>query len=369
MFPPGIILVMIQMKSKRTQLLQTRGVQAVVMGALAGFLAIALCCPCGAVFAETQDINAEANGLQKTVESTAAEYNRATERVDEIASQIEENEAQIEALDGQIPGQREACAVSMASLYKLHRSNTGILSVILSSQDFSSFISTFDYFNRIHETATNKLENLSQMLAEREAAQGALEEARFDAEQAQETAKRAALLAAAQREAAQKAAEEKAQQEARERKAAEEAQQTQGTASSAEESLTTPSTDGADWSKDKSTFVKSWAGRLDAYLAGSPLSGQGKTFASAAWDAGIDPRFSAAISDVESSKGAACFRPCNAWGWGSSSWGSWEEAIPAHAVGLARGYGYTVSEAAAQKYCPGNWEHWYNRVSEEMAKI
>lgn len=338
-------------------------------GLLAGIVSLILCLSPFAAFAETQDIYAEADGLQKAVESTAAEYNQATERIEEIARQIQENEVQIQELDGRIPAYQEACSASMVSLYKLHRDDAGILSVILSSQDFPTFLSTFDYFNRVQETANAKLERLSQMLQERKQAQEALEEAHVDAEQEQVAAERAALLAAAQREAAQKAAEEQAQQEARERAAAEQAQGTTEEESSEEVSGDAPSIGDADWSGDKASFVRNWAGRLDAYLAGTPLAGQGKTFASAAWDAGIDPRFSAAISEVESSRGAACFRPYNAWGWGSVSWGSWEEAIPAHASGLARGYGYTVSEAAAQKYCPGNWEHWYNRVSEEMGRI
>ncbi len=338
-------------------------------GLLAGIISLMLCLSPSVAFAETQDIYAEADGLQKAVESTAAEYNQATERVEDIARQIQENEAQIQELDGRIPAYQEACSASMVSLYKLHRDDAGILSVILSSQDFPTFLSTFDYFNRVQETANAKLERFTQMLQERKQAQEALEEARVDAEQEQAAAERAALLAAAQREAAQKAAEEQAQQEARERAAAEQAQGTTEEESSEEVSGDAPSIGDADWSGDKASFVRNWAGRLDAYLAGTPLAGQGKTFASAAWDAGIDPRFSAAISEVESSRGAACFRPYNAWGWGSVSWGSWEEAIPAHASGLARGYGYTVSEAAAQKYCPGNWEHWYNRVSEEMGRI
>ncbi len=338
-------------------------------GLLACAVALMLCLPPSAAFAETQDIYAEANGLQKAVEATAADYNQATERVEELDRQIQENEAQIQELDGRIPASKEACSASMVSLYKLHRDDAGMLSVILSSQDFSTFLSIFDYLNRVQETANAKLEQLSQLLQERQEAQTALEEARVDAEEEQAAAERAALLAAAQREAAQKAAEEQAQQEARERQAAQEAEAAAGQPPSADENVTPPSSDNADWSSDKASFVRNWAGRLDAYLAGSPLAGQGKTFASAAWDAGIDPRFSAAISEVESSRGAACFRPYNAWGWGSVSWGSWEEAIPAHASGLARGYGYTVSEAAAQKYCPGNWEHWYNRVSQEMGRI
>ena len=112
-----------------------------------------------------------------------------------------------------------------------------------------------------------------------------------------------------------------------------------------------------------------WAGRIDAYLAGSPLAGQGATFASAAWDSGVDPRWSPAISCIESSKGEACFLPHNAWGWGSVSWDSWEEAIYDHVQGLARGYGYTVTREGAAKYCPPNADFWYSRCVEEMNKI
>ncbi len=340
---------------------------------LAAALAFSLAaCPLSA-FAETNDTEADAVGLQKSVESTAAEYNRATEEVEALKRQIEENEAEIASIDSKISTQREVCSGSMVDLYKMHRSDAGLVTVILASEDLSTFLSAFDYFNRIHESSSDNLQSLTDMLRERNETQESLDQAKADAEQEQERAERASLLAIAQREAAQKAAQEQAALEEKQRQeaaAAEKADSANGNEqSSSSSSLATPSQDGANWNQDKTSFVSSWAGRLDGYLAGSPLSGQGSTFASAAWDAGIDPRFSAAISTVESSKGAACSRPFNAWGWGSSSWGSWEEAIPAHATGLARGYGYTVSEAGAKKYCPGNWEHWYNRVSEEMGKI
>ena len=124
-----------------------------------------------------------------------------------------------------------------------------------------------------------------------------------------------------------------------------------------------------DWSSDKTAFVNEWAGRIDDYLSGSPLAGQGKTFAEAAWDYGVDPRWSPAISYVESSRGARCFRSHNAWGWGSSSWGSWEEAIPAHVSGLARVYGSTLTLSAAKKYCPPSYRDWYNKVLNQMNSI
>lgn len=124
-----------------------------------------------------------------------------------------------------------------------------------------------------------------------------------------------------------------------------------------------------DWSSERDAFVAQWAGRIDAYLAGSPMAGQGATFAAAAWDYGVDPRFSPAIAFVESTLGAYCFLPYNAWGWGSSSWGSWEEAIYAHVAGLSRGYGPTLDYEDALSYCPPNADEWYNLVLSKMNSI
>lgn len=124
-----------------------------------------------------------------------------------------------------------------------------------------------------------------------------------------------------------------------------------------------------DWSVGKEAFVTEWTGRIDSYLEGSPLSGYGSVFAEAAWDNGVDPRWSPAISNTESSKGAVCFRPNNAWGWGDSGWSDWETAIRAHVAGLGSGYGYSITPEAAQKYCPPTWRDWYNNTIGEMASI
>ena len=120
---------------------------------------------------------------------------------------------------------------------------------------------------------------------------------------------------------------------------------------------------------EKEAFISEWSARIDAYLAGSPLAGQGRTFAEAAYEYGCDPRLSPAISTVESSTGRVCFRPYNAWGWGNSSWNSWEEAIWAHVAGLASGYGGQLTYAGAQKYCPPNAAHWYSSVLANMERI
>lgn len=124
-----------------------------------------------------------------------------------------------------------------------------------------------------------------------------------------------------------------------------------------------------DWTVGHDAFVEEWAKRIDVFLAGSPLAGQGDNFAQAAWDNGVDPRWSPAISKTESSRGAICFLPHNAWGWGASSWISFDESVSAHVAGLAKGYGYTLSKGAAAKYCPPNTDHWYASTLASMKSI
>lgn len=175
----------------------------------------------------------------------------------------------------------------------------------------------------------------------------------------------------AQLEAERKAAEELARaEEAKRIAAAEQAKAAQEQAAAAEGAQSAlASLSDVDWSCGEAAFVAEWTARIDAYLAGSPLAGYGSVFAQAAWNNGVDPRFSPAISNTESSKGAHCFQPYNAWGWGSSGWSSWEEAINAHVAGLASGYGYSITYAAAQKYCPPNTAHWFNNTLNQMKLI
>ena len=123
------------------------------------------------------------------------------------------------------------------------------------------------------------------------------------------------------------------------------------------------------WSVGEEAFVAEWTMRIDNYLAGSPLAGKGSVFAQAAWDNQVDPRWSPAISNTESSKGSVCFKSHNAWGWGDTGWSNWDDAINAHVAGLAKGYGYSMSLACAQKYCPPNYVNWYNNTLNQMALI
>ena len=128
--------------------------------------------------------------------------------------------------------------------------------------------------------------------------------------------------------------------------------------------------DGVDFNIGRDAFVALWGERIDNYLAGSPMAGCGKTYANAAFEYGVDPRVSPAISNTESSKGAYCFRPHNAWGWMSGAgWADWDSAIEAHVKGLSEKYPYTVTEAFAKKYCPPTYEDWYKKTLNQINKI
>ncbi len=333
--------------------------------------------------AATDHIEAELTESQRMIEESAAAYDAAVARIAELDRQIEDNRLRIAEINRALPEQREKGSRALVDMYKMQQEGATLVSIILESQSLMDFLERLEYVKRVYSYGVDELDRLKALRQELDQAQRDLEAAR--AQSAAEMEKAATSLAEAQeqRERAQREAQEKAAAEAaaaeaqRAEQEAEDSRRPAGEDGGSGEaggstgigSVTPPINDGADWSSDKATFVSSWAPRIDAYLAGSPLAGQGETFAVAAWDYGVDPRWSPAISCVESSKGAVCFLPHNAWGWGSVSWGSWEEAIDAHVRGLARGYGYTLTEEAAQKYCPPTWEHWYNRVGEEMNKI
>ena len=345
--------------------------------------------------------------FQQRVEETSAAYNEAVAAREELERQAAEAQARIDEINAQLPAAQDAAAEAMATLYKYQQNGNGILALIISTDEFSTFITTTRYLSVIQESNVEQIEELVALAEELAQQQTVLEESLAQAREQEAAAQSALDEAIAAREEAQRRAEEEARRRAEEAAAAaaaaaaQQAAQQQGSSASGTtptgdagaagdtgQSADVPSQDtstatepetpsdtggsssgNVDWSSDKSSFVAQWAGRIDAYLAGSPLAGQGTTFASAAWDYGVDPRWSPAIAYVESSLGAYCFLPHNAWGWGSSSWGSWEEAIYAHVAGLARGYGYTISYEAALKYCPPNADEWYAICSTQMSYI
>ena len=188
--------------------------------------------------------------------------------------------------------------------------------------------------------------------------------------------------AAAEKEAALNRVEEKKAQQGIEPQAApadaEEAEEALAASNGADEDVPQEAKPGdldeynlpaVDWSVGKKAFIAQWTKRINAYLEKTPLEGYGDVFAEAAWENGVDPRWSPAISNTESGNGKHCFLSHNAWGWGDDAWPDWETAIRAHVKGLADGYGYSLTFEAAQQYCPPNCIHWFNNTLGQMNLI
>ena len=340
-----------------------------VIGTLAATLALSAL-PCAA-FAEDIDTDPQPDALQLEVERSAEAYQSAVENMAEIEDALAENEARIAELQKLIPEQQRKSNEAAVALYKSQLDSAGLLDLLLGSASIDDLFFRVDAINRVTLAHEAELSRLVEMQDELTASTNKLEADRAAAEESVNAADRALTAAQAARLEAQRRAEEEVQRQAEATAAAAAAQgptesgEDEGEADEAEGAIS----DGADWTSDQESFIAEWTWRIDAYLAGSPLAGQGRTFAEAAWNYGVDPRWSPAISYTESSKGAACYMPHNAWGWGGCEWDSWEEAINDHVRGLARGYGYTISMEAAQKYCPPNAQHWYDVTSAQMNLI
>lgn len=340
--------------------------------------------------ADTDYTDADPDALQLEVERTAQAYDEAVAQAAQAKEAIIEHNVRVAELEEAIPLQKARSNEAAVSLYKFQQQTPDIIDFLLDSTTFYDLVINLDYVNYVTQSHWKEMDRLIELKNELDEELVTLEAAQNDANERVNESLAALSAAQEARLEAQRKAQEAQRQKAEAAAAATTAAaggastQASSDASVSEQGevvVTTSVTneagaaavaavdDGANWSSDEAAFVQSWAGRIDAYLSGTPLAGQGATFAQAAWNYGVDPRWSPAISFTESSCGAACFLPHNAWGWGSISWDSWEEAIDAHVRGLARGYGYTISMEAAQKYCPPNAQHWYDTTLDQMNQI
>ncbi len=366
----------------------TSKVRGIAAGALAAVVALSLGFGAPALAEETS-----IEELEERVAAAAKTYDDAMTKVQQLEASISENQAKIADIEAKIPEQKEKSAEAIRRLYKFGQNKNGLIELILSADDFNSFISVVSYLGAVTDANTAEANRLTNLKAELQSTESELEAQKDEAEKQREIADEAVKEAEKLRdeavaEAARKAAEEAAKAAAR--SAAQEAifggdtsalnsaihesaPQNQPPAAKPAKPTENPTTSANPNASveptDRDSFIAEWTQRIDNYLAGSPLEGYGYAFAEAACDYGVDPRWSPAISNTESSKGLNCFLPHNAWGWGQVSWPDWDTAIRAHVRGLAQGYGYTISEDSAQKYCPPNAHDWYVATAAEMAKI
>lgn len=373
-------------QARRTGIVAAALVAALGLGAAAPVAALADEQEGGSSDAEAS--SAELDQAQSKINDVNAAYKEAAARVEELQGQIDANEQRISELEEQLPAARESAAESMRTLYKMQQSSGGLVELILSAGDFYDLLSTIQYLDVIQSHSSEAVDELVALTQELEQTRVSLDAQMQEAEEERSKAEEALAQAVAARQqleaeiAAQAAAEEAERQAAIEQSRAELEAAASDDASGSGTTFVTESGNQAevevpaspdpgtvDWSVGRDAFIATWTSRIDAYLAGSPMAGQGATFAEAAWEYGCDPRFSPAIAMVESSLGRYCFLPYNAWGWGSSSWGSWEDAIWDHVAGLASIYGGHLTYAGAQMYCPPNAAHWYSSVLANMERI
>ncbi|QWT18188.1 hypothetical protein KPC83_03395 [Collinsella sp. zg1085] len=314
--------------------------------------------------AVTQETEAQLTETQKQVEASASAYSDACAQVNKLQDKINENAARISELESKLPAQRQRASRAMRASYKHEQSSNSFMTLVLNAESFEDFLTRMNYLDQINASNTRALDELTATEAELEQQRLELEQAKSQAQAEQAKADAALKEAQALRQAAERRAAKEAENELR---ALQEAAAQQAGGQGQTPVVIDATT--VDWSLSVDDFVALWAPRINAYLEGSPLAGYGENFARAAWTYGVDPRWSPAISNTESSKGQHLFREHNAWGWGHIDFASWEEAIDTHVRGLAEGYGYTISVQGAQKYCPPNWFAWYNNTVAEMNKI
>ena len=305
--------------------------------------------------------------LQRQVEEATAIYEEISRKVEEVEKEIAGLNERIMAILEEMPQARRISDEAAKEYYLLLSTSDPFLELLFGATSLKDFFAKVEYTTRLNQSYLDGISSLKRLTDELEAARLELEarkealveeqlhaeEAFLDAQNAQRVAEETTRLIAEATAAATAAA------------AAEAAAGTH-----TPEPYLNPNGPGMPESpSEKQEFVDLWAPRIDAYLAGSPLAGYGYAFANAAYDYHVDPRWSPAIACLESSKGLYTYASHNAWGWGGVDWPDWETAIYAHIRGLSIGYGYTISEAAARKYCPPNWQYWYSFVSNQMTYI
>ena len=337
-----------------------------------------------AVSAETQ---AEISEAQSQVDQYAAEYKKATEKLEELQAQIDENTARIAEIEAELPEMQERAASAMREQYKYRSGANPLASLVLKSESLSDFITTCVYMEEVQSANNDAIDGLTTAQQELEQKKVELDEAKSQVEEEQKNAEEALKAAQQARSEAQAKAEAEAAAELAALQAkSQEEQSAAGVGSgvsgdnpynettSGSTVDTSVSSGGVNWNMSYDEFINEWTTRIDNYLAGSPLAGYGRTFAEAAWNTGTDPRWSPAISCIESTKGRYCANSFNAWGLsavggGWMSFGSWTDGINYHVSYPRNYYGPTLTPAAAQKYCPPTWQDWYNKVAGQMSII
>ena len=218
----------------------------------------ALCC--AAVLCTRPALASTTDELQAKVDAAAKTYDEATQKVDALQQKIDEAQGKIDEVQAQLPEQRERAREAVRTMYKMQQNTPGLISLLLTSSDFSDFLTTYHYIDAVQAQNVDDTQKLAQMESSLVSAQQTLSAAKTEATRQQQVAEQAmteaqqALDDLNRQIAEQKAAEEaaRAAAEAAEQKAAEEAAQ-EAAEKAAQEQAQTGSTTGTDASQSATT--------------------------------------------------------------------------------------------------------------------
>ena len=163
-----------------------------------------------------------ADDLQSKIDAATQAYNEATATANDLQTKIDESQAKIDEVSAALPAQRERAEKSLSSLYKMQQGTPGLVSLLLSADDFADFLTTYQYLNAVQRSNNDALAELNQMEGELKAAQQTLQTSQQQANEQKQQAQ--ASLAEAQSALDELNAQAAAQAAAEAAKAAEQAQ-------------------------------------------------------------------------------------------------------------------------------------------------
>lgn len=281
--------------------MRLRSAHAKARATIVAGLAAALLCSSALAPASAYAVTADE--LQSRVDAATQAYGDATAKVSELQAKIDESQAKIDEVNAKLPEQRERAEQSLSSLYKMQQGTPGLVSLLLSSDSFADFFTTYQYLNAVQRSNTDALAELNRMEGELSAAQQTLQAAKDEASAQQQQAQtsmteaqtaldelNAQIAAQAAAEAAAKAQAE-ADAQAKAQAQADASSTPDSSSSSSSPSASTPSnpsaTDGSEVKSDGEWMI----GMASAYSVDSNTGGN----ATASGDELTDDSMSVAV--------------------------------------------------------------------------
>lgn len=178
--------------------------------ALSALLAFGLVCGLSPVPAHAAEPSLEE--LEEAAIAAGDEYQAAQDELDELNGRIEENEARLAELEAEIPQLREDCAEAIRSSYKMQQAQPGLVTLLLSAEDFNEFLTTAGYLDSVSRSNLQDMAELAEAQEELEETRESLEAQRASAQDKADAAEEAYNKAQAAAEQARAKATERAEQ-------------------------------------------------------------------------------------------------------------------------------------------------------------